>query len=129
MDCPSCGHVNRERARALAQEGLARARALGHVPGEIHAHLAVARVLLGSAGTAARAEIARALARALELSRETGAKAYEPMIHVELAELARQSGDQEGHARELREAHRLFSEIGASGHAERLAGELAMPAG
>jgi hypothetical protein len=30
--------------------------------------------------------------------------------------------------RELREAHRLFTEIGASGHAERLAGELAMPA-
>ena len=64
MDCPSCGHVNRERARALAQEGLARARALGHVPGEIHAHLAVARVLLGSAGTAAREQIEAALARA-----------------------------------------------------------------
>src|SRR5439155_1422030 len=28
----------------------------------------------------------------------------------------------------LREAHCLFTEIGASGHAERLAGELAMPA-
>ncbi len=28
--------------------------------------------------------------------------------------------------RELREAHRLFTEIGASGHAERLAGELAL---
>jgi hypothetical protein len=64
----------------------------------------------------------------LDLSRETGARAYEPLVHVELAELARQSGDQEEHQRELREAHRLFTEIGASGHAERLAGELAMPA-
>jgi hypothetical protein len=36
--------------------------------------------------------------------------------------------DDEGRERELREAHRLFTEIGASGHAERLAGELAMPA-
>jgi hypothetical protein len=65
----------------------------------------------------------------MKLARETGAKAYEPLVHIELAELAHQSGDQEGHERELREAHRLFSEIGASGHAERLAGELAMSAG
>ena len=74
-------------------------------------------------------EIEAALARTLELARQTGAKAYEPLVHVELAELARQSGDQDGRERELREAHRLFSQIGASGHAERLAGELAMPAG
>ena len=48
---------------------------------------------------------------------------------VRLAELARQSGQEEERQRELREAHRLFSEIGASGHAERLAGELATAAG
>ena len=93
-----------------------------------YASLALARVLLGSAGPAARAEIEAALARALELARDTGAKAFEPLVHVELAELARQSGDQEGRERELREAHRLFTEIGATGHAERLAAELAMPA-
>jgi class 3 adenylate cyclase/tetratricopeptide (TPR) repeat protein len=117
-----------ERARTLVQEGLEVASAQGNFPGETAASLALARVLLGSAGSAARAQIESALARALELARETGAKAYEPMIHVELAELARQSGDQEWHQRELREAHRLFGEIGASGHAERLAAELAMPA-
>jgi tetratricopeptide (TPR) repeat protein len=117
-----------ERARALVQDGLQIARAQGYVPGETAARLALARVLLGSAGTAARAEIEAALGRALELACETGAKASEPLVHVEFAELARQSGDQEGHQRELREAHRLFSEIGASGRAERLAGELAMPA-
>ena len=72
------------------------------------------------AGPAARAEIEAALARALELARDTGAKAFEPLVHVELAELARQSGDEEGRERELREAHRLFTEIGATGHAERL---------
>ena len=48
---------------------------------------------------------------------------------AELAELARQSGEEEECQRELREAQRLFTEIGASGHAERLAGALAMPAG
>ena len=88
--------------------------------------LALARVLLGSAGLAARAEIEAALGRALDLVRQTGAKAFEPQVHVELAELARQSGDQEGRERELREAHCLFTQIGATGHAERV--ELELPA-
>jgi hypothetical protein len=47
------------------------------------------------------------------------------MVHVEFAELARQSGDEEGRERELHQAHRLFTEIGASSHAERLSAELA----
>jgi class 3 adenylate cyclase/tetratricopeptide (TPR) repeat protein len=114
-----------ERARALVEEGVELAHAQGHVPSESYGRLALARVLLGSAGPAAREQIEAALARALELGRYTGSKAFQPLVHVELAELARQSGDQERHERELREAHRLFTEIGASGHAERLAGELA----
>ena len=114
-----------ERARALAEEALEIARARDARPVRRICSLALARVLLGSAGPAARAEIEAALARALELARDTSAKAFEPMIHVELAELARQSGDEEGRERELREAHRLFTEIGATGQAERLAGELA----
>ena len=113
-----------ERARALVAEGLEIAQTRGHRSGETHTSLALARVLLGSAGTAARAEVEAVLARALELVRETGAKAFEPLVHVELAELARQSGDAEGRERALREAHRLFTEIGATGHAERLAREL-----
>ena len=39
-----------------------------------------------------------------------------------------QNGDEEERERELREAHRLFTEFGATGHAERLSAELAMPA-
>jgi adenylate cyclase len=117
-----------QRARALVTEGVETARAQVNVSFETLATLSLARVLLGSAGAAAREQIEAALARALQLVRETGAKAYEPLIHVELAELARQSGDEDERERELREAHGLFSEIGASGHADRLAGELAMPA-
>jgi hypothetical protein len=117
-----------ERARALVQEGLEVAGAQGPISGEMHANLALARVLLGSAGTAARAEIEGALARVLELAGQTGAKAIVPLVHVELAELAHQDGDQDRRERELREAHRLFSEIGASGHGERLQAALAMPA-
>jgi predicted ATPase/class 3 adenylate cyclase len=117
-----------ERARALVAEGLEIAHVRGNRPDEMHASLALARVLLGSAGTAERDRIEAALARALELAGETGAKSYEPLVHVELAELAGQSGDEDARERELREAHRLFSEIGASGHVERLQAELAMPA-
>ena len=63
-----------------------------------------------------------------ELARSTGMRSVEPMVHVELAELAHQNGDEDEHQRELREAHRLFTDVGATGHAERLAGKLAMPA-
>jgi len=113
-----------ERARGLVEEGLGIARAQGHVSFETHASLVLARVLLGSAGPAARAEIEASLARALELARDTGAKAFEPLVHVELAELARQRGDQEGRKRALREAHRLFTEIGATARADEMAREL-----
>ncbi|TMQ57591.1 MAG: tetratricopeptide repeat protein, partial [Candidatus Eisenbacteria bacterium] len=57
-----------ERARALVAEGVEIAQTRGHRSGETHASLALARVLLGSAGPAARAEIEAALARALELT-------------------------------------------------------------
>jgi tetratricopeptide (TPR) repeat protein len=117
-----------ERARALVTKGVETARAQGNVVSETHATLSLARVLLGSAGIAAREQIEAALARALQLVRETGARVHEPLVHVELAELARQSGQEEERQRELCEAHRLFTEIGASGQAERLAGELAMSA-
>src|SRR5437867_10334127 len=55
----------------------------------------------------------------------TEAQAYTPFIHIERARRARLTGDEAGHARELREAHRLFTEMGAPIRAEQLAGELA----
>jgi tetratricopeptide (TPR) repeat protein len=118
-----------ERAQARAEEALAIAHEQGHHTGETYANLALARVLLRSAGPGARDRIEASLGRVLELERGVGAKAYIPMAHVELAELARQSADPEGRERELREAHRLFTEIGATGHADRLAVELAPAAG
>jgi tetratricopeptide (TPR) repeat protein len=114
-----------DRARSLVAEALEMAQERGHVSEETHANLALARVLQSSGGLAARAEIEAALARTLELAQNTGARAFEPLVRVERAELARQSGDEEGRERELREAHRLFIQIGATGHAERLSAELA----
>ena len=42
----------------------------------------------------------------------SGAKSYQPFLHVERAELARLTGDEATREHELREAHRLFTEIG-----------------
>jgi hypothetical protein len=62
----------------------------------------------------------------LEMS---GAKSYEPFLHVERAELAGLSGDEVARERELREAHRLFLEIGAPIRAAEVAKELGLATG
>jgi hypothetical protein len=76
-------------------------------------------------GSASAAAVAGALARAEEIVLETGFRAAAPWIAETRAELARVRGDQATCQRELREAHRLFVEIGAVGHAERLRSRLA----
>ena len=53
------------------------------------------------------------------------AKALEPIVRVELANLARLRGDEAGQERELRAAHRLFLEIGAPLRAEQIEREIA----
>jgi len=116
-----------ERAANLLRDAVALARTRGQAA-EAVANVVLARILLASEGLAAREEIESALERASDLARETGMCSIEAKIHVELAELARQNGDEEERERELREARRLFTEFGATGHAERLAAELAMQA-
>ncbi len=113
-----------ERARRLAQEGIEAGRASGVVINQLYAILALAKAMFASPGELAQEEVEAELERGLRLARESESKAVEPLIRVELAELARRRGDEEGRERELREAQRLFTEIGASGHAARLATEL-----
>jgi tetratricopeptide (TPR) repeat protein len=113
-----------ERSANALRDAVALARSRGQAA-EVVANVVLARILLASEGLTAREEIETALERARELASSTGMCSIEPMIHVELAELAHQGGDDDERQRELREAHRLFTEIGATGYAERLAGELA----
>ena len=80
-------------------------------------------MLLATEGAQAASAIQEALMRALALVEETGATSMEPSIHVELAELARLKGDEAGRQRELREAQRLFTAIGAPLRAEQVAKE------
>ena len=93
---------------------------------ECEAHLALACVVLATEGLPAYHTIEKTLARALFLVGETGAKALEPFIRVGLGNLARLAGDEATREHELREAHRLFNEIGAPIRAAEVAKELGL---
>ncbi len=113
-------------ARATAEEGVAVARAHGTVRYEIDAQLALARVLLASGDAGDRPTINAALTRAEECVNESGARAFLPIVMEERGRLSFLAGDEAAAARQLRDAHRLYEEIGATGHAARLAKELAL---
>jgi tetratricopeptide (TPR) repeat protein len=115
---------NIERARQSAERAVALCQQR-HARGlEPFALLSFARVLLSSQDVGAERDIRRALDAAHELAERSGNRSFQPLIHVEDAALARLLQDSPTRFRELREAHRLFIEIGATGHAERLAREL-----
>jgi adenylate cyclase len=111
-------------ARSTAEEGIALAQRRRTVGWEATAQLNLARVLLTAGAPDDHSTIEHALDRAVECVHASGAQIYLPQIHSERAKLARLKGDAATHEAELREAQRLFSEMGATGHAERLAGEL-----
>jgi hypothetical protein len=73
-------------------------------------------------------EIEAALSEAEALLEMSGAKSYEPFLHVERAELARLTGDEANTQCELREAHLLFTEMGAPIRAAEVAKELELSA-
>ena len=118
------GSGDRVQALELAREAVAVGRRCGTRVNECAGHLALARALLATDGAKARNEVEHALGEALRLVEETGARSYTPEICVERAELARLSGDAAARQRELREAHRLFTEMGATARAEQVAREL-----
>jgi hypothetical protein len=118
------GAGNAELARARAEQALALAQQHEARPFEIEAQLVLARVRRGAEGLSARPTIETALERALVLVRETGARAFEPHVYLERAALARLAGDDVAHQRELREAQRLFIEMGGSIRAAEVAKEL-----
>ena len=91
---------------------------------EVRAQLALARVLRAIEGADGSAGVVAALDRAQALVQSTGARSYEPQIYVERARLAALRADAADAQQRLREAHRLFAAMGATGHAERLAKEL-----
>jgi class 3 adenylate cyclase/tetratricopeptide (TPR) repeat protein len=112
------------RARETADMAVAVARQRQLPVREIAALLARARVLLASDGAGAAPEIETVLRDATALVEKTEARAYAPFVHVERANVARLVGDEAARQRELGEAHRLFTAIGAPIRAEQVAREL-----
>jgi class 3 adenylate cyclase/tetratricopeptide (TPR) repeat protein len=110
-------------ALASAQQAISRSRELKSPGTESSGQLALATVLLGTRGRDAQQEIEAALTRAAELIESTGAHGYAALVHEKRAELALTLGDEALRERELGEALRLHTEMGATGHAERLARE------
>jgi hypothetical protein len=108
----------------VADEALADARRSGSRLFEMGALLTRARALLGSNGAGCAAEVERVLAEVSTLIDETEARCRTPVVHEVAAELARFLGGDATRERELREAHRLYTEMGATEHAERTAQEL-----
>jgi len=113
-----------DRAREIASAAaadFARRRMPMH---ELPAQLVLARVLMRADDLPARAAIEAALARAESLIADTGARVYAPELHLARAGFAQLLGDAAAHERELREAERLFREMGAPLRADAILREL-----
>ena len=113
-----------ERARRLARESVDVLLARGTLLLVVTGLLNLTRVLRLADGAAAAAEIGATLDRTIARIDETGAEVLRPQVHVERAELAHLLGDEAARERELRAAHRLFTEMGATGHAQRVTAAL-----
>jgi hypothetical protein len=126
MAAARLGLGDHERSLALANESIAVSRRRGTRLWEFSALLTPIRALREMHGVEATKEIEAALAEADAWLEMSGAKSYEPFLHVERAELARLVGDEATRERELRDAHRLFTEIGAPIRAAEVAKELGL---
>jgi adenylate cyclase len=113
-----------ERARETIAEALAVAEERGARFSELEGNLVLARVWMDT--DAAAATVAEALDHARNCVEEFGARVYAPMVLLERARLVRLLDDGAAATAHLREAHRLYTEMGATGHAERLARELGL---
>jgi tetratricopeptide (TPR) repeat protein len=111
-----------DRARETALEAITVAEATGQ--SEIPAQFALSRALRLADGLESEGLIGAALDRVVELIEELGARVHRPQVSEERAELASLRGDPDRQRTQLREAHRLYTEMGATGHAERVAREL-----
>ncbi len=107
------GRARAEAAVRAATEAVAIAVAQGADVFECAARLALGRAIRQAGEAAGTAQAETELRRALALVNDTGATTLEPFIREELGRLR----DDEP---ELQEALRLFTAIGAAGHAQRL---------
>jgi thymidine phosphorylase len=84
-----------------------------------------ADVMIAVDAVGERARIESKLTAAAELAKRSGELGLEVAVCVQRAHLARALGDAAGHERELREALRIYTAMGATGWMERVPRELA----
>jgi tetratricopeptide (TPR) repeat protein len=113
-----------ERALACAREAIELADNGGLGVARVGAELTHARALLRM-GDGQREEALKALDRSAEFASSTGARVYEPFIGETRAMYARRLGREQERTQHLQAAQRLFAELGAAGHAQRIANALA----
>jgi adenylate cyclase len=119
VDSALGGH---EKAVARARSALEESLSGGNRIGEGVARLTLTRVLLATGDPALHDEVETTVELAEALCEQTGMRVYlPPLLEVRAALAERRSNPQEARQR-LREAHRLYDEMGATGHAKRLAG-------
>jgi class 3 adenylate cyclase/tetratricopeptide (TPR) repeat protein len=107
-----------------AQEAIALASERGQAQWELLGQLGLGEALAEAQGSRGRKAAEEALESARRLMEQTGARVYEPQIVEAWARLAQACGDASAREKYLREALNLYTQIGARGHAKRLAGEL-----
>jgi adenylate cyclase len=117
-----CGEI--DLAMATAGEAVSVARLRGTRFWELQAQISLAGVLLYREDPGSPQRIEAVLAQAEALLAETGGDVMRPWILTLRAKLARVCGETDEYRRRLRDAYRIFNRMGASGHAERTAGEL-----
>jgi class 3 adenylate cyclase/tetratricopeptide (TPR) repeat protein len=113
-----------KRAVELAEQAVNLARVRDHRAAVTFVNTRLAKVLLAVFGARETARIEATLKEALDVARVTSSRIGEATVLATRAELARQAGDEDLYQRDLADAHRLFVECGARGHAERLASQL-----
>jgi hypothetical protein len=114
------------KALTLAEEAIALSRRSGNRLFEFSALLTRLRALREIYGLQATNGIHTTLAEADAFLEMSGGKSYEPFFHFERAEFVRLTSDEATRELELREAHRLFTEIGAPIRAAEVAKELGL---
>lgn len=115
----------RTEALAAARNGIDLGNTGGCHYAEAQAQIALAATLMATDDAVLRTEIEAALARAEQLVEQIEGRALSPQILEQRARLAKACGDEPAAARLLNEALDLYRTIGATGHAVRLAKELA----
>jgi adenylate cyclase len=115
-----------ERAAATAKDALAMAGERGAVLAEMEALQNRARALLAIGGSGHPEEVAELVNQLASRVEASGMRLYAPIVPELRGRLAALLGNEtEGQAL-LREAHQGFAQVGATGHAARLAEEFAI---